>query len=92
MASSVREMCGRSAAIDGSYEDPALDLSIAAALGRAEERERLKAIVTSEQALQKPAAAAALAFSSDLNATDALCILAALPCEPRIRRRRWGLW
>lgn len=88
MTAKAREMCGRSAAIE-AFEDPELELSIASALGRAEERERLKAIVLSPEAALRPCATAALAFSSDLGAAEVVKLLAALPVE---KPSGWGWW
>ena len=89
MTTYARDMCGRSAALDGPFEDPTLELSLASALGRAEERERLRAIVTSDEARVRPRAAAALAFSSDLAAGEVVSLLAALPTERRARKGWW---
>lgn len=86
-----KSLCGRAAERQREQiEDLEVEVPVAHALGRADERQRLKAIILSAAALPRPKATATLAFDTDLPAAEVVRLLAALPSEPRIRR--WWSW
>lgn len=86
-------ICGRVAERQHELLDELeVEVPVAHALGRADERERLKAIVLSEPALSRPKATATLAFGTDLPAAEVIRLLAALPVEISGRRTLWRSW
>ncbi len=71
----AKALCGRSADLDD------VEVEIAAALGRAEERARIKAIVTSRAAIGRVVPALTLAFESELPPQEVIDLLQRMPVE-----------
>lgn len=84
-------LCGKRADLEGmDLGSPELDRMVSFEIGRAQERHRIANIIECEHAVDRRAAAFALALETDLPAADAIALLAKMPTEEKPRVGRLG--
>ncbi|MDQ8700223.1 hypothetical protein [Hyphomicrobium sp. LHD-15] len=83
----TESICGRRADFQHmDFGNPVLEREVAFEVGRAEERERIRAIVEHGAAAARPVTALALALETDLPAAAVSDLLGKLPIEPKADR------